>query len=109
MIKKLIFIISASFILSGCFDKEIQCSVNGLEIKSDFLGLQREVIVAKLGHPTNSDLGTKLFDEYIYDFDSKAYGLVVRYTSKGGKYYVSSYKCIRLEPKIEVFNHVIWH
>ena len=102
-------IISTTFILSGCFDKDVSCNISGLNINDDVIGLQRENIIAKLGIPTKSDLSIKNFDEYVYIFDSKAHGLVIKYRKDKGNYYVSSYRCIKVNPRIEISNHVIWH
>lgn len=111
MYKKLtvFFTISIIVTLSGCFDRDIQCNINNLEINSDLLDLPREDIIAKLGFATKSDLGIKNFDEYAYLFDGKAYSMVIRYRKNNESYYVSSYRCIKLKPRIEVSNRVIWH
>lgn len=105
----ILLIVSTTLILSGCFDKDVQCSINNLEINSDLLDLPREDIIVKLGFPTKSDLAIKNFDEYSYIYDNKAYGLVIRYRKDNGNYYVLSHKCIKVNPRVEISNLVIWH
>lgn len=95
--------------LVGCFDRQIVCNINGLVINKEIVGTPREVILDKLGTPRHSDLGIKYFDDYSYNLDGKNFAVLIKYEESAGKYQISSSRCLKSQPKIILFNHVIWH
>lgn len=95
--------------LVGFFNRQIVCNINGLVINKEIVGTPREVILDKLGAPRNSDLGIKSFDDYSYSLDGKNFAVLIRYKESAGKYQVSSSQCLKSQPKLILFNRVIWH
>lgn len=95
--------------LVGCFERKIVCSMNGLAIDEEIVGTPREVILDKLGTPRHSDLGIKYFDDYSYSLDGKNFAVLIKYKESAGKYQVSSSQCLKSQPKLILFNRVIWH
>ncbi|SUD91444.1 hypothetical protein [Psychrobacter phenylpyruvicus] len=111
MIKKIttIVIISSISLITGCFNKKINCEFNGLNLNSNLIGLDRSKVIKTLGEPSHSDLSIKLFEDYSYKFANKRYSVIVKYENRGDYYYVSNVQCLKSNPKFEIFNHVIWH
>ena len=105
----LVAVVISSLFLTGCFDKEVTCEINDINLNSRLIDLDRNEVIKILGEPSHSDLGIKLFDEYSYNFANKHYSVIVKYDSKNRNYYVTHMKCIKSKPKFEIFNHVIWH
>ncbi|WP_019674079.1 hypothetical protein [Psychrobacter lutiphocae] len=101
--------LSSLFFLTGCLDKEVICEFNGINLNSGLIGLDRKDVITILGEPNHSDLAVKSFEDYSYKFGNKSYGLIVRYVTENHNYYVTEVKCIKSNPKFEVFNRVIWH
>ncbi|WP_227428810.1 hypothetical protein [Psychrobacter sp. I-STPA6b] len=95
--------------LSGCFNKQVQCQINGLPINEQLIGKERAFIIEKLGQPVNSDLGVKNFEEYTFMVNNKEFAVVLHYYPKSDNHYVSQQKCIKASPLLELFNHVLWH
>ena len=109
MIKKITAIIFLGLILVGCFNKETSCTVNGLVIDASIKGMDRDKIIETIGTSNLSALEVKGFEDYIYEFNGKKYGISLHYELINNRYLVSNYKCIKVEPKIELFDHVLWH
>ncbi len=106
------FIIICSIVFlfhSGFFNKEITCELNELPINSSIIGMTRSDIIKKLGKPTKSAILIKGFDEYNYKFQKKSYTIVLHYTKVESSYYLSSFKCIKSQARLELSNYVIWH
>ena len=95
--------------LSGCFEKQVACQINGVTINEQLIGKERAFIIEKLGQPVNSDLGVKNFEEYTFMVNNKEFAVILYYNPKSKKYSVSQQKCIKTNPKLEIANHVIWH
>ncbi|WP_230655690.1 hypothetical protein [Psychrobacter sp. I-STPA10] len=95
--------------LSGCFEKQVSCQINGVPINEQLIGKPRAFILKKLGQPVHSDLGIKHFEEYTFMANHKSYAVILHYTQKSATYYISGQKCIKTNPKIEIANHILWH
>lgn len=107
-IKTGIMAILIALILAAC-QKEPNCKLKGVVIDEDIVGTTRNDILGKLGQPTNFDIGIKGFDEFVFTERNKEYAIVLRYEIKDSVYYVSSHKCIKVNPNLELFGYVIWH
>ncbi|TSB21671.1 hypothetical protein FOR85_12285 [Psychrobacter sp. YGAH215] len=107
-IKTSIMAIIIVLILAACQQKP-NCKLKGVVINEDIVGTTRNDILHKLGQPTNSDIEIKGFDEFAFTERNKEYAIVLRYEMKDSVYYVSSQKCIKVNPSLELFGYVIWH
>lgn len=105
----LVAVVISSLFFTGCFNKEVTCETNDIDLNSRLIGLDRNEVIKILGEPSHSDSGIKLFDEYSYSFAHKHYSVIVQYDSKNHNYYVTHMKCIKSKPRFEILNHIIWH
>ena len=78
----LVAVVISSLFFTGCFNKEVTCETNDIDLNSRLIGLDRNEVIKILGEPSHSDLGIKLFDEYSYSFAHKHYSVIVKYDSK---------------------------
>lgn len=90
-------------------NKEVSCEINGLKIDKSLIGMERNKVFTYLGNPKNSAIEIKGFDEFVFKIDKKEFTIVVHYKNSGENYYVSSHKCIRSHPSLEIHNYILWH
>lgn len=79
MIKKITTIIFFGLILVGCFNKKTSCTINGLVINDSIKGIDRAKIIETIGTSNLSALEVKGFEDYIYEFNGKKYGISLHY------------------------------
>ncbi len=93
----------------GHFNKNVECEVNGLAIDSRVIGMERSQIIKNIGKPSTTALPIKSFEEYPFAVAGKQYALVFHYEKRQNDFYVNYYKCIKVKPKLQISNYVIWH
>lgn len=63
-------------------------------------------VMKRLGNPDLSAFEIKGFDEYHFLFKERKYAIIITYNTNKKAYHI---KCKPSNPKIEIFNHILWH